>query len=152
MNVQGLSSSGIYSSEILQKQTAASNTQETAEQTQLRASQDTYVPEDASLNESAGIYSVVTDATGAQTISFDAPAQSAAAQGTDSSSGSTDSTEDIEEEIEELEEEKTQLQQELQGTSDEAQVEKLKKQISQLDTQIQMKENEKYMSESESEE
>jgi hypothetical protein len=152
MNVQGIASAGVYSSEILgaQKQSAASAGQTQAVQTSARASQDTYVPEDPSASESAGIYQLVSDGAGGQAISFSAPAQSGAAQASGSAS-STDDTDDLEDEIEELEEERDELQQQLQSTEDEQEAAKLQKQIDQLDAQIQLKQNQLYQSESDSE-
>jgi predicted RNase H-like nuclease (RuvC/YqgF family) len=158
MNVQGIASAGVYSSEILgtQKKAAASDAQTSAVQTSTRASQDTYVPEDTSANESAGIYQLVSDGAGGQAISFDAPTQGAAPQAAaasqaSDSTDSTDDTDDLEDEIDELEDERDELQQQLQATQDEQESAKIQKQIDQLDTQIQLKQSQLYASESDSE-
>jgi predicted RNase H-like nuclease (RuvC/YqgF family) len=160
MNVQGIASAGVYSSEILgtQKKSAASDAQTSAVQTSTRASQDTYVPEDTSASESAGIYQLVSDGAGGQAISFDAPTQGAAPQAAagaasqaSDSTDSTDDTDDLEDEIDELEDERDELQQQLQATQDEQESAKIQKQIDQLDTQIQLKQSQLYASESESE-
>jgi septal ring factor EnvC (AmiA/AmiB activator) len=160
MNVQGIESAGIYSSEIVgtQKKSAASDGQTSVVQTSTRPSQDTYVPEDASASQSAGIYQLVSDGAGGQAISFDAPTQGAAPQAAagaasqaSGSADSTDDTDDLEDEIEELEEERDELQQQLQATQDEQEAAKLQKQIDQLDAQIQLKQSQLYESESESE-
>jgi hypothetical protein len=159
MSVQGISDLSLYSSSVLgtQKQTDTSDTQSLTVLKRDSASQDTYIPGDTTETESAGIYSLVSDGEGGQTISFDAPAQGggAPAQGAGGASGGTsstsDSTDDLEDEIEELEEEKEDLQEQLNKTEDEAESKKLEQQIKQLDTQIQMKQSELYESESESE-
>jgi coenzyme F420-reducing hydrogenase alpha subunit len=175
MSIQSIMGSDVYSAEVFatQKQAAVTGTQSTTTATTKseRVSMDTYTPEDTSVNESIGLYKVVTDASGAQSVELDSANQgsNAAAQiqaatggaggaggagaaGGSSSTSSTDDTDDLEDEIEELEEEREELQEQLQSTQDETEKAKLEKQISQLDSQIQLKQSQLYESESESEE
>jgi hypothetical protein len=180
MDIQNISSSEVFTSQIRDTQKleqATENTDLTGLKSE-RATKDTYVPEDSSAKDAAGIYKLVTDSTGRQTISFDAPLQStsntqasvdataqAAAQpaggagggmaagGAGAASGSSSSsstTDDLEDELEDLEDQKAELQKQLQSTSDEDAAAKLQKQIDQLDTQIQAKQSEIVQSENES--
>jgi hypothetical protein len=165
MSVQGISDLSVYSSSVLgtQKQSGVSDTKSLTAVQRESASQDTYVPGDAADTESAGIYSLVSDGQGGQTISFDAPAGGGApaggapaggaaqgAGGASSSSSTEDTTDDLEDELEDLEEEKEDLQRQLENAEDEAESQKLEQQIKSLDTQIQMKQSQIYMSEEES--
>jgi hypothetical protein len=165
--------SGVYSAEVFatQKQASLTDTQPTTTTKSERVSMDTYTPEDTSVNESIGLYKVVTDKAGAQSIALDSQDQGsnaaaqiqaatggaggaggAASAGGSGGASSTDDTDDLEDEIEELEEEREELQEQLQSTQDETEKAKLEKQISQLDSQIQLKQSQLYASESESEE
>jgi hypothetical protein len=182
MDIQNISSSEVFTSQIRDTQKLEASSESSSDLTALkseRATQDTYVPEDSSAKDTAGIYQLVTDSTGSQTISFDAPVQSTSstqasvdttaqaaaeqaggamaaggaggASGASGSSSSSSTADDIQDEIDDLEEQKAALEKQLQSAGDEDAQAKLQKQIDQLDTQIQAKEAELLQSESEEE-
>ena len=96
---------------------------------------DTYVPEDKSVKQSAGIYRLSHEEDGTPKIAFDRPEEA---------EETTTNTDAVDREIEALKNKREQLKQQLNAAADSAEAEKLEKQLAQVESELQQKDNDAY--------
>ena len=96
---------------------------------------DTYVPEDKSVKQSAGIYRLAHEEDGTPKIEFDRPEET---------EETTTNTDAVDREIEALKKEKEQLEHQLNAATDPAAAEKLEKQLAQVESELRQKDNDSY--------
>ena len=96
---------------------------------------DTYVPEDRSVKQSAGLYRLSHDENGTPKIEFDRP---------ETAEETTTSTDAVDQEIQALKKKREQLEQQLNAAEDPAQARKLEQQLAQTESELQQKDNDAY--------
>ena len=96
---------------------------------------DTYVPEDKSVKQSAGIYRLSHDEDGAPKIEFDPP---------EAAEETTTNTDAVDQEIQALKKKREQLEQQLNAASDPAEARKLEQQLAQTESELRQKDNDAY--------
>lgn len=96
---------------------------------------DTYVPEDKSVKQSAGLYRLSHDEDGTPRIEFDPPQEA---------EETTTNTDAVDREIEALKKKQEQLKQQLNAAADPAEAEKLEKQLAQTESELRQKDNDAY--------
>lgn len=96
---------------------------------------DTYVPEDKSVKQSAGIYRLSHEEDGTPKIAFDRP---------EDVEETTTNTDAVDREIESLKKKQEQLKQQLNAAADPAEAEKLEKQLARTESELRQKDNDAY--------
>ena len=96
---------------------------------------DTYVPEDKSVKQSAGIYRLSHDEDGAPQIEFDRPEEA---------EETTTNTDAVDREIQALNKKREQLEQQLSAAADPAEAERLEQQLAQTESELRRKDNDAY--------
>ena len=96
---------------------------------------DTYVPEDKSVKQSAGIYRLSHDEDGVPKIEFDRPEEA---------EETTINTDAVDREIQALKKKREQLQQQLNAAGDPAEAGKLEQELAQTESELRQKDNNAY--------
>lgn len=96
---------------------------------------DTYVPEDKSVKQSAGLYRLSHDEDGAPKIEFDRPEEA---------EETTINTDAVDREIQTLKRKREQLEQQLNAAADPAEAERLAQQLAQTESELRQKDNDAY--------
>ena len=96
---------------------------------------DTYVPEDKSVKQSAGIYRLSHDEDGAPKIEFDRPEEA---------EETTTNTDAVDREIQALKRKREQLEQQLNAAADPAEARRLEQQLAKTESELRQKDNDAY--------
>ena len=96
---------------------------------------DTYVPEDKSVKQSAGLYRLSRDEDGTPKIEFDRPEEAGE---------TTINTDAVDREIQALKRKREQLQQQLNAAGDPAGAGKLEQELAQTESELRQKDNDAY--------